>query len=248
MSSKLSRALCTLVITSAVPASLSAQTFESGTSRDAHGAPYECLHVALLDSSGKPIDHAVTDSAGQFVFQVPRPAVYRVKFVVDHWMQLFGPLDTLKEGDFRERGYALDFKTAIERDSDAAPEVRGDRRRYKLPDGYRLKQTSDSGWTSRDALPPLTTVHYPDEFSYVDTEGGIVGQFIVDTTGKARRESWRTLASTHREFEKIVVKAIPKWRWKPAQMHGQPVCELTLDLIRFGRDSRGGRSIWYGTR
>ena len=92
------------------------------------------------------------------------------------------------------------FKTAIERDSDAAPEVRGDRRRNKLPDGYRLKQTSDSGWTSRDALPPLTTVHYPDEFSYVDTEGGIVGQFIVDTTGKARRESWRTLASTHREF------------------------------------------------
>jgi hypothetical protein len=248
MSSKLVQALCALVIGSVIPGSLSAQTFESGTARDAYGTPYECLHVALLDSSGKAIDHTVTDSAGQFVFQVPRPAVYRVKFVVEHWMPLVGPLDTLKQADFRERGYALDFKTAIERDSDAGPEVRGDRRRYKLPDGYRLRWAGDSGWTRRDALPPFTTVHYPDAFAYIDTEGSIVGKFIIDTSGKVRRESWRTMASTHREFESIVMKAIPKWRWKPAQNHGQPVCELTLDLIRFGRDSRGGRAVWYGNR
>jgi len=249
MSSKVARVLLSLLVASVIPASLPAQTFESGTARDVYGTPYECLHVALLDSSGKPIDHTVTDSAGQFAFQVPRPAAYRVKFIVDHWEPLFGPVDTLKEGDFRERGYALDFKTAIERDSDAAPEVRGDRRRYKLPDGYRLKWAGDSGWTRRDAIPPsLSSVHYPDGQAFSDAEGSIVGQFIIDTTGRARPESWHTMASTHPEFEKIVVKAIPKWRWKPAEMHGQPVCELALDLIGFGRDARGGREIWFGTR
>ena len=248
MSLRLARVLCALFV--AIPATLSAQSFESGTARDGErGTPYECLHVALLDSSGKPIDHTVTDSAGQFVFQIPRPGVYRVKFIVQHWESLFGPVDTLKEGDFRERGYALDFKTKIERDTDATdPRWRGDRRLWKLPAGYRRKQESDSGWTNHDVVLPYASIHYPDGFGISDVEGSLVGQFIIDSTGNTRRESWRTIASTHPEFEKGVVKSIPKWRWKPAQNHGQPVCDLVFDLMRFGRDDRGGRTVWLETR
>ena len=249
MSSKLARALCNLFVAAAVPACLQAQTFESGTARDVYGTPYECLHVALLDSSGKVIDHAVTDSAGQFAFQVPRPGVYRVEFIVDHWEPLLGLVDTLKAGDFRERGYALDFKTSIKPDTDAtAPGWRGDRRRWKLPAGYRGKRQSDSGWTSREAAMPYPSIYYPDKFAFTDVEGSIVGQFIVDSTGSTRRESWRTLSSTHNEFEANVLKTIPAWRWKPARNQGQPVCELTFDLITFGRDNRDNRTVWFGTR
>jgi hypothetical protein len=248
MSVKLACMLCTLLV--AVPATLPAQSFESGTARDgARGTPYECLHVALLDSTGRAIDHTVTDSAGQFLFQVPRPGVYRVKFAVFSWEPLFGPVDTLKEGEFKERGYALDFKTSIEPDTDATePRWRGDRRLWKLPAGYRRKQPADSGWTSRDDLPPLPHVYYPDGLGMSDTEGSLVGQFIVDSTGETRRGSWHTIASTNREFEKNVVKTIPKWRWQPARIRGQPVCELTFDLYRFGRDARGGRTVWMETR
>jgi hypothetical protein len=250
MPSKIARALCTLLFASAVPASASAQTFESGTARSAEsGMAYECLHVALLDSSGQVMDHTVTDSAGQFVFQVPRPTAYRVEFIVAHWEPLFGPLDTLKEGDFRERAYALDFKTRIEPDTDAtAPGWRGDRRRWKLPAGYRRKQAGDSGWTSHEAAMPYPSIDYPDKFAFTDVEGSIVGRFVVDSTGSTRSGSWHTLASTHREFEANVLKTIPTWRWKPARNHGQPVCELAFDLITFGRDNRDNRTVWFGAR
>jgi len=250
MSSTLARTLCTLLVTAAIPSPLSAQTFESGRARDAErGAPYECLHVVLLDSAGQAIDHTVTDSAGQFLFQVPRPGVYRVKFAVAHWEPLFGPVDTLKEGDFRERGYALDFKTKIEPDTEATePRWRGDRRLWKLPAGYRRKQVSDSGWISHDVVLPYPPVHYPDGFGISDVEGSLVGQFIIDSTGETRRDSWRTIASTHREFEKGIVKNLTKWRWKPARNRGQAVCELVIDLTRFGRNARDTRTVWLETR
>ena len=247
MSSTFVRAL---LLAAAIPASLSAQSFEAGRVRDAErGTPYECLHVALLDSTGQAIDHTVTDSAGQFLFQTPRPGVYRVKFVVAHWEPLFGLVDTLREGDLKERDYALDFKTKIEPDTDATePRWRGDRRLWKLPAGYRRKQVSDSGWTTHDALQPYALIHYPDGFGISDVEGSLVGQFIVDSTGETRRGSWHTIASTHREFEKTVVKTIPKWRWRPARIHEQSVCELVFDLFRFGRDVTDTRTVWLETR
>jgi len=246
MSSTLARVLCTLCITAAVPTSLSAQAFESGTARDAaRGTPYECLHVALLDSTGKPIDHTVTDSAGQFVFQLPRPGAYRVKFIVNHWEPLFGPLDTLKDGDFSERSYALDFKTALVPDSVVrGSESKENQHQYALPAGYVREERSDSGWTSHEAIPRLHSIFWPDGVVWSGVEGSVMGQFIVDSTGRAQRTSWRTLGVTRREFETAVVKSLPRLQWKPALNRGQPVCEMALEFVRFSREG-GGHNVIY---
>ena len=101
-------------LASTVPASLSAQLVEAGVARDAkRGTPLECLHVALLDSTGRAIEHTVTDSIGQFLLEAPRPGRYRVQFVIYRWEPLVGPVDTLAEGAFKHRVYPLAFANML---------------------------------------------------------------------------------------------------------------------------------------
>src|SRR5439155_17019054 len=91
-----------------VPANLSAQLVEAGVARDAkRGTPLECLHVALLDSAGRAIQHTVTDATGQFLLEAPRPGRYRVQFVIYRWEPLVGSVDTLAEGAFKHFVYPL---------------------------------------------------------------------------------------------------------------------------------------------
>jgi hypothetical protein len=247
MSSTLARTFYTLLIATAVPASLSAQPVEAGVARDVkHDTPYECLHVALLDSSGKAVAHTVTDSAGQFFLEAPRPGAYRVQFTVFHWEPLVGPVDTLAEADFRQRAYPLAFENMLVADSaylghrDVKKE---DRQRYTRLYGLLREQEGDSGWRSREPIPKRMDLRYPDALRRSGIEGGVVGQFIVDSTGTTRPNSWHAIAVTHPDFEKAVVKSIPDWRWKPARNRGSAVCELTFDFISFSRDGNLGRIV-----
>ena len=91
---------------------------EAGVARDVKlGTPLECLHVALLDSTGYPIAHTVTDSSGQFLLEAPRPGAYRVQFLIHRWEPLVGPVDTLAEGSFKQRIYPLSFTSMLVHDS-----------------------------------------------------------------------------------------------------------------------------------
>ena len=97
---------------------LSAQLVEAGVARDAKlGTPLDCLHVALLDSAGRAIQHTVTDSSGQFMLEAPRPGRYRVQFLIYRWEPLVGPVDTLAEGAFKHRVYPLTFANMLVADT-----------------------------------------------------------------------------------------------------------------------------------
>jgi hypothetical protein len=246
MSSTLTRALCALLIAAVVPPSISAQMVEAGIARDvARGTPYECLHVALLDSAGKAIAHTVTDSAGRFLLEAPRPGVYRVQFDVFHWEPLVVPVDTLREGVFKQRAYPLAFSNMRVPDSAfGGPEVHGFQERYKLFDKYLRDQESDSGWRSRQALPGKIRLHFQEGMPAPLGESNVVGRFIVDSTGKARGETWYAIAAPRPDFERLVANSIPEWRWKPARNRGQPVCELAFDVIHFFRDAHG-QAVWF---
>ncbi|MBW8771199.1 MAG: energy transducer TonB, partial [Gemmatimonadetes bacterium] len=121
------------------------------------------------------------------------------------------------------------------------------RRRYQVLQAYAREQESDSGWRSRVAIPRPIGLHYPDWLWRSRVEGSVLGQFIVDSTGKTRPASWHAIAVTHPAFEDAVVRSIPEWRWKPARNRGAPVCELTFDFIQFNRDG-GVAQIWLATR
>lgn len=198
-----------------------------------NGAPYECLHVALLDSSGKWIDHTVTDSAGRFLLEAPRPGRYQVQFDVVGAEPIAGPLDTLKEGDFKQRAYSLAFTTLTRRDTSANAEYQERWRRDSIVSRQLREQESDSGWVSHKALPGPTGLLYPRSLSANGVEGFVVSLFIVDSAGRTRTASWHAVDATHVEFAKAVAASVPAWQWKPATKHGQPVCELSMDFTRF---------------
>jgi len=234
MTSTFLRALGALLVTVVVPTSLAAQMVEAGVARDAaRGTPYECLHVALLDSTGKAIEHTVTDSAGRFLLEAPRPGVYRVEFIIVAAEPLAGPVDTIKEGDFRQRAYPLTFRRLLTDDTTAGPEYQEQWRRDSTLARALYALESDSGWRSRRAVPAPTGPRYPEKLKSSGVGGSVTSLFIVDSTGKTRPDSWHLIAATHPDFEKAVVKSLPNWRWKPALNHGQPVCQLGFDFIKF---------------
>jgi TonB-like protein len=246
MPSKHFPALATLLVAVVVPTSLSAQMVEAGVARDATSrTPYECLHVALLDSSGRAIEHTVTDSAGRFLLEAPRPGIYRVQFNVVGAEPIAGPLDTLNEGDSKQRAFPLVFRRLL-RDADSAnagPDFQARRQRDSLLLRSLSEQESDSGWKSRIAVAGPYGPVYPKQLRIAGEGGYVVSQFIVDSTGKTRPDSWHAIDATNVDFAKAVAASVPQWRWKPARNRGQPVCELGLDFITFHTEYGSGWNV-----
>jgi len=231
------------------PVHLSAQT-EAGVARDAKtGAPLECLHVALVGSTNRAIAHTVTDATGQFQLEAPHPGPYRVRFELFGWEPLGGPLDTLADGDFKQRRYPLDFENLMMPKGlplrtilDTAESVhkqhdREEKEAYSR--FYRdLRQKEDSAaWVSRGiASGRDVNVHYPEGVRRQGMQGSVVEQVIIDSTGHARADSWQTLRSAHQDFEKAVRSDRDNWQWRPALLAGKPVCELTRGVVEFTVD------------
>jgi len=232
-----------------VPARLSAQLVEAGVARDAKsGIPLACLHVALLDSAGRAIQHTVTDSVGQFMLEAPRPGKYRVQFLIYRWEPLAGPVDTLAEGAFKHRVYPLAFAnmlvadTSSVRQQGAAAKVDSKEKVQQIDDLLRANE-SYSGWQSRRAMRFSYGLQYPEALFSKGVSGSVLARFIVDRTGLARPGSWVTLFASRPEFEDAVKSKLPDARWMPAQIAGQPVCELVMDYTRFYTQNNVGNIV-----
>jgi hypothetical protein len=247
------------------PAAAAAQIMEGGIARDARSrAPLECLHVALIDSSGRAVANTVTDSAGQFALEAPGPGAFRVRFESFAWESQVGPLDTLKEGDFKQRAYPVAFTNMLlpdtTRDTLYTKATTG---LHNFPEWERpriepyaklwnyLRGSEDSTtWQSRLMIPwKRMLVSYPQRMWEAGVTGSVIAQVIIDSSGVARRRSWRTIHATHLDFEKAVTDGLPVLRWRPARMNGRPVCELAQAYVRFdlnGRDPHGDIAIvWF---
>jgi len=243
------------------PAHILAQT-EAGVARDAKTrAPLECLHVALIDGSGKAVANTVTDSAGQFMIEAPGPGVFRVRFESFAWEPQVGPLDTLKEGDFKQRAYPVAFTNMLVPDTTQdtlsttgmhrfKEWIHAREESYKKLWQYKRSQEDSTKWQSRLMVAikgkPFA---YPERMWAAGVTGDVIGQMIIDSSGTARRHSWRTIVTTHPDFEKSWLEALPQLHWRPARMNGSPVCELAQTYVRYdldGRDPKGDYWIvWF---
>ena len=196
---------------------------ESGIARDARaGVPLACLHVMLVDSADSPVAHTVTDSAGTFVLVAPAPGVYRVGFEIFGWERLVGPVDTLREGELRERSYPLDFTRVLRPDSASPADMLA-----------ALRRREGSAWRSAAVAPPDAPIRYPKAMIADQASGGVIAQYIVDESGRARADSWRPIESSHGEFLAALRAYLPAMRYEPARLDGQPVCQLVRNHVRF---------------
>jgi TonB family protein len=67
---------------------------------------------------------------------------------------------------------------------------------------------------------------YPDVLRAAGVNGRVLGQFVVDTNGRALPETFKVLSSTHDLFTQSVKAALPDIRFAPATIGGKPVRQL----------------------
>jgi hypothetical protein len=205
----------------------------SGLAKDAStGAPLECLHVALVDTTNRAVAHTVTDASGTFVLVAPGPGTFRVRFEIFGWESLFGPLDTLAEGALRERAYPLTFANSLMPDDTSA---------FKI--SRQLRQREDTTWRSADQKPSRTGLRYPDRWLRREGSARVVEEYIVNADGQIRPGSLRTIEATHQDFADVVRKALPNLRYQAATQGGAPVCQLARARVNFANKDRGLRIL-----
>ena len=193
---------------------------ESGIARDAkRGTPLECLHVMLLDTADHAVAHAVTDSAGTFVLVAPAAGTYRVGFEIFGWDRLVGPVDTLHDGDMRERAYPLAFEDSVAGESS---------------DPSELRRREDASWHSAAATRPDADIRFPVSMRGSRTPGSVVVQYVVDADGRVRADSWHPIVSSHPDYLAALRAHAPAMRYEPARQDGRPVCQLLRNEVKFG--------------
>lgn len=79
---------------------------------------------------------------------------------------------------------------------------------------------------------------YPEMLRSSGTEGQVIAQFIVNEKGRADKESFKVVSSTHPMFTESVKRALPQMRFKPAKIGGKPVSQLVQQLFVFKLDDR----------
>jgi hypothetical protein len=197
---------------------------ESGIARDAKtGAPLHCLHVALIDSTDRAVAHTVTDSTGTFVIVAPTAGIYRVGFEIFGWERLVGPVDTLHDGELRERAYPLTFAVELHGDS-------------LTPGGdliAALRHRESDAWHSAVVANPDVAIRYPKRMALMRLSGDVVAQYVVNEQGRVPGDSWRPITFTNQDFLTALRAHLPTMRYRAARLAGRPVCELVRNRVSF---------------
>ncbi|MEO8193250.1 MAG: TonB family protein [Gemmatimonadales bacterium] len=86
------------------------------------------------------------------------------------------------------------------------------------------------------AIAGTVRPRYPDMLRSAGTEGQVIAQFVVNEKGRADRNTFRVVSSTHALFADAVSRALPQMRFKPASIGGKPVSQLVQQLFVFKLD------------
>jgi protein TonB len=100
-----------------------------------------------------------------------------------------------------------------------------------------IVSTSDT-YLSTQVDEPVTAVlipapRYPAALRAAAIEGEVLAQYVVDTTGRVERGSWKVLRASHDGFREAAREAVEAGRFKPARIAGRPVRQLVEQSIRF---------------
>jgi biopolymer transport protein ExbD len=82
-------------------------------------------------------------------------------------------------------------------------------------------------------LPDGVALHYPDMLRASKTNGEVLAQFVVDTSGRPLPETFKVLRTTHDLFAQAVKDALPNMRFSPATIGGTPVRQLVQAPFNF---------------
>jgi hypothetical protein len=81
--------------------------------------------------------------------------------------------------------------------------------------------------------PASAGPRYPEPLRATNTEGSVVAEWIVDTTGLADPASFRVVTSSHPLFTTAVRECLAGMKFRPAELSGQRVRQLVRQEFRF---------------
>lgn len=106
--------------------------------------------------------------------------------------------------------------------------------------GGSLDLTNDgpdaSDWRGSEVLMHIVSSakpRYPETLRQAGIDGGVLVQFIVDTTGRVDMNSVKVLRSTHELFTLAVRSSLPQFRFKPAEVGGRRAVALAEMPFQF---------------
>ena len=74
---------------------------------------------------------------------------------------------------------------------------------------------------------------YPLDLLGLNIEGSAFVLYVVDSTGEVDMRTYRVVRATHPGFAAAVQRALPRMRFSPAVLHGQPVRQLVQQNFAF---------------
>jgi TonB family protein len=77
---------------------------------------------------------------------------------------------------------------------------------------------------------------YPASMRASGIEGEVKAQFVVNERGRAEVSSLRIVSSTNDQFSEAVRQALPRMRFRPAELRGHPVAQMVQQLFSFRLD------------
>ncbi|MES2525295.1 MAG: energy transducer TonB [Gemmatimonadota bacterium] len=82
-------------------------------------------------------------------------------------------------------------------------------------------------------MPGSASPRYPEMLRASGVQGGVMMEFVVDTTGRAESGSLRVLQSDHPLFAEAVRSALARMRFVPAEVAGRKVRQLVQQPFGF---------------
>ena len=73
------------------------------------------------------------------------------------------------------------------------------------------------------AAPGNPTPAYPDDLRAAGITGEVLAQFVIDTTGRADMSTFKVLKADREQFALAVRRALPRYRFLPAEIGGKKV-------------------------
>lgn len=206
-----------LAATVAASSTLSAQIIGGQVVDATTRAPLVGLRVELLRHDTARVNLTTVDSTrtkanGFFQFAVMSAGVYQLDFRVVDKSVARGPVDTVAGDSLYQRQYLIPVTTR-----DGAP------------------RTYFEFEVERPAVPGSDVVgpRYPVELRKTHTEGTVLAEFVVDTTGRVEMESFRVLRSTDVAFALAVKEALRQSRFLPAEIAGVHVRQRVHQPFQF---------------
>jgi TonB family protein len=104
----------------------------------------------------------------------------------------------------------------------------------KGPPPAEARPPANSRHQNAAARASALTPAYPEELRQQGITGGVLMQFVVDTTGRVDPRTIAVLRSTHPLFALAVRQALPNMKYRPATIDGRRVRQLVQEPFAFG--------------